>query len=357
MRTRVLAVLALIVVGCRADRPPPQQASQRSMISDRPSRAEESDFSAPELGPELEPELGPELAPGLAELPPAAPLPKLPTRFPATDRLVAFGDVHGDLQATRAALKLAGALGDDDQWIGGNLVVVQTGDQLDRGDDEQAILELFERLIGGAARTGGALHALNGNHEVMNVAGDLRYVTEGGFADFADVPGLDLSDPQIAQAPSATKPRAAAFKPGGPYARILAHRNVVVVVGDTVFAHGGVLPKHVEGLDAFNVAVRDWMNGTAADPGPTMQEAMASDSPVWTRLYSDDRNPAACKILRQALQRLNVRRMVVGHTVQKNGITSACHGQVWRVDVGMARHYGGSPQVLEIRGAAVQVLK
>ena len=61
-------------------------------------------------------------------------------------RIVAFGDVHGDLEAARGALRLAGAIDEQDHWIGGDLIVVQTGDQLDRGDQEQEILDLFERL-------------------------------------------------------------------------------------------------------------------------------------------------------------------------------------------------------------------
>lgn len=47
---------------------------------------------------------------------------------PAAPREVAFSDVHGDIEAARAALQLAGAIDDEDRWIGGDLVVVQTGD-------------------------------------------------------------------------------------------------------------------------------------------------------------------------------------------------------------------------------------
>ena len=49
--------------------------------------------------------------------------------------------------------------------------------------------------------------------------------------------------------------------------------------------------------------------------------------------------------------------MVVGHTVQKNGINAACDGRVWRIDVGMAAFYGGTVQVLEIRGDEIDVLE
>src|SRR5688500_6932282 len=66
-------------------------------------------------------------------------------RFAPAARVIAIGDLHGDLAATRRALRLAGAIDEHDRWIGGDLVVVQTGDQLDRGDDEQAIVDLLGR--------------------------------------------------------------------------------------------------------------------------------------------------------------------------------------------------------------------
>src|SRR5215468_9336955 len=82
--------------------------------------------------------------------PPPAPagctIAPLALRMPAPKRLVAIGDLHGDLAAMRAALRAAGAIDDGDRWVGGELVVVQTGDVLDRGDDEQAMLDLLARL-------------------------------------------------------------------------------------------------------------------------------------------------------------------------------------------------------------------
>lgn len=288
----------------------------------------------------------------------AGDVPSLPARFPAPARLVALGDVHGDLSATRAALQLAGAIDAQDRWVGGSLVVVQTGDQLDRGDDEQAILDLFERLRVQATAAGGAFHALLGNHELMNVAGDLRYVTPGGFHDFEDVTGLPLDDPALATLPPSARARAAAFVPGGPYARVLAQRNTVVIVGDSVFVHGGVLPRHVPGgqadLERLNADVRTWLWG--AGGGQAIEASvMSPEGVVWTRLYAGD-DADACGQLGQALERLGAARMVVGHTVQKEGITSGCDGRVWRIDVGMAAHYGGPVQVLEIEGDRVQVL-
>jgi hypothetical protein len=292
--------------------------------------------------------------------PKAAPTaaPSLPTRFPAPARLVAFGDVHGDLAATRRVLRLAGAIDDQDRWVGETLVVVQTGDQLDRGDEEQAILDLFERLRVEAKAAGGAFHALLGNHELMNVAGDLRYVTPGGFADFEGLPDVALDDPALAELPPQARARAAAFRPGAPYARMLAERNTVVMVGPSVFVHGGVLPQHVprgvDDLERLNADVRQWLVGGSSD-GTLERVVMPDDGVVWTRIYAGD-DAQACTLLGEALGRLQAARMVVGHTVQKDGITSGCDGRVWRIDVGLAAHYGGPTQVLVIEGDRVEPL-
>ncbi len=278
----------------------------------------------------------------------------IPTRYPAVPRIVAIGDLHGDLDACRRALRLAGAIDETDRWIGGDLVVVQTGDQLDRGDDEQAILDLFTRLAGEAAAAGGAVHVLNGNHELMNVALDLRYATPGGFEDFRDAVTVGQADSVLLRFDESQRPRAAAFRPGGPYARVLAERNTVTVVGDNVFVHGGVLPEHVDkGLDAVNAEIRAWMLGEGPNPEWAHKGCC---SPTWTRLYSVDVSEGACDTLSTVLSRLSAKRMVVGHSIQEEGITSYCDGKVWCIDVGMSAAYGGALQVLQIEGDSVRVL-
>jgi hypothetical protein len=269
-------------------------------------------------------------------------------------RIVAFGDVHGDLEATRSALRLAGAIDEEDRWIGGELIVVQTGDQLDRGDDEQAILDLFERLRIESAAAGGAFHALLGNHELMNARGDLRYVTTEGFADFIDAVDYDPDDPLLAEFEPHQRARMAALLPGGAYALLLAQRQVILQVGDILFVHGGVLPHHVTyGIDRINREAQAWLRGESERP----DVLQGSDSPQWARLYSDEPDAQACEILSEVLNGSGASRIVMGHTVQDAGISSACDGRVWRVDVGMAAHYGGVVEVLEIGGDSARILR
>jgi len=246
----------------------------------------------------------------------------------AAGRVVAIGDVHGDLEATRSVLRAAGAIDSNDRWVGGKLVVVQTGDTIDRGDDDRAVIDLIERLRVEARKAGGELIAMSGNHELMNVAGDLRYVSQASAAAFE-------------------QGRAQAFAPGGPYARILASWPVITMVDRSVFVHGGVLLQHVRyGIDRINDETAAWMRGERAAPAIVMQE----DAPVWTRLYSaaDELPAETCAQLKQVLAELGADRMVVGHTPQARGIDAACGDRVWRIDTGMSRHYGGPVQWLEI---------
>ncbi len=284
-------------------------------------------------------------AEGSASLTPneGCPVKMRPLRHKQKGRLVALGDVHGDLAATRRALRLAGAIDENDAWVGGTLQLVQTGDILDRGDDEQEILDLFLRITEEARAAGGAVYQLHGNHELMNAMGDFRYVTRGGFADFATEPPPE---------PLTKEPRARAFFPGGTYAKKLAELDMVTIVGDSVFVHGGVLPRFAADLEASNRDVRCFLLGGSQKPPAAVLDP---EGPLWTREFSNE--TPNCGELQKTLTALGVRRMVVGHTPQLRGITSACDEQVWRIDTGMASYYQGPTEVLEIDADGVRVLR
>lgn len=335
----ICSLAALASVGCeRSSKPKTEPAA--------PQKAETPESSSE---PTAEPS---EQADAPAIPDPGEPVP---TRIEAGARVVAVGDIHGDLDALRESLSIAAVIDSEDNWAGGETVLVQTGDQLDRGDDEPEILALLEKLEEQAAAAGGRVVVLNGNHETMNVRGDLRYVTPEGFADYRGVDAGWLPAEVRQQVPEEKLGRVAAFLPGGPAAKLLAHHNVVAVVGETLFVHGGVLPEHVDyGLERINEETRKWMRGQAAPP--EFMQSRDPLPPMWVRTYSQDVDEAACRTLATALEKAKAKRMVVGHTPQQGGATPACDGRVWRIDVGMSDHYGGTPQALLIEGDQVRVL-
>jgi 3',5'-cyclic AMP phosphodiesterase CpdA len=245
----------------------------------------------------------------------------------AAGDVIAVGDLHGDRDATIAVLRLAGLVDTEGHWVGGGATLVQTGDVTDRGPDSRGVIALLRSLQVDAARAGGRVVPLLGNHEVMNVRGDWRYVSPEDLAGYGG-----------------EAPRRQAFGPTGEDGAWLRARDSVARIGDTVFAHGGVSAAWARsGIDALNAAVRAGMDATEPPP------VLGPDGPLWNRAYLLADEATACAELERALSALGARRMVVGHTTQRDGrIGVRCGGALQGIDTGISTHYGRNLAALRI---------
>ena len=183
-------------------------------------------------------------------------------------RIVAVADIHGNADGFAAILQRASLLDAERQWIGGRATLVQTGDYTDRGPQVRDTMDLLMRLEQDAAAAGGRVVVLLGNHEVMNMMRDLRYVTPEIYATFADDRSTDRRErafgqylARLAAIGSAAEADTAdakaawmaayppgyfayqeAFDPDGQYGRWLRTKPVVAQVDNTIFLHGGIDP-------------------------------------------------------------------------------------------------------------------
>lgn len=205
---------------------------------------------------------GADASPGQAPAGAAEPAP----------RVVAIGDVHGALDPFRELLRRLDLIDAQDRWIGGDAVLVQTGDVTDRGADVRGVIALLSRLQSEAAAAGGGVIALLGNHEGMNLVHEYRDVGSEAYARFVDAGsekrrkdayedwrtlirghaerrGLQTRfsaesrrEWLEAHPPGALEYRAA-MEPGGEMGAWLRERETVVRVADTIFVHGGIGPE------------------------------------------------------------------------------------------------------------------
>jgi len=187
-------------------------------------------------------------------------------------RLVCIGDVHGDFRALEEFLTIAGVYDKDatvecDQWIGGNTIVVQCGDVLDRGSQELQCFDLLTKLSQQAAAQDGCVILLWGNHESLNAGGMFHYTT-GEYEYEANLGKLideQLKSPAWRIQYAGNQPaRWAAYEPGsGVLAHpLLANMKVAVKVGKTVCVHAGLTAKHLDqygGLKGMNGQAQNWM--------------------------------------------------------------------------------------------------
>ena len=260
--------------------------------------------------------------------------------LPKAERIIVVGDIHGDFKALRRALRRAGLINRERKWIGGRTHLVQIGDLLDRGGrnasvtderSERKILDFLFTLHAQAIAVNGNVHILLGNHELMNVAGNFRYVSPMGMTDFGGDRREILSGGEMAQ-------------------KLACHSNSIVKIGSWLFSHAGVVPNLAEGSPAekiktVNEKVRNYLLGNTQ---------LSQDDEVmdifWNRDYSSGN--ANCAKMSRTLAEYDSKYMAVGHTVQYNGINSQCNSKLWRVDVGMSEAFGKPDtrkcQVLEI---------
>eukprot|EP00306_Pavlova_sp_CCMP459_P008601 CAMPEP_0185167018 /NCGR_PEP_ID=MMETSP1139-20130426/13579_1 /TAXON_ID=298111 /ORGANISM="Pavlova sp., Strain CCMP459" /LENGTH=357 /DNA_ID=CAMNT_0027732487 /DNA_START=13 /DNA_END=1086 /DNA_ORIENTATION=- len=276
--------------------------------------------------------------------------------------LFAVGDVHGDVRALKRALATARVTGEDGRWAAGDAVMVQTGDILDRHDDDLDAFLFLRRLRRQARAVGGEVVWLTGNHEYLNLAGEFTYVTPGAYAPFDRLlrpwrqRTAEWAAEHVPDAPTHQASRLAALAPGGVVARAMA-APVALTYAGTLLVHGGVRASHVEHLARWNTEVMAWMRGEGPLPALALGR---SDAPIWTRVYSqpgDGTTPPlhTCAELEAVLDATRCERMVVGHTPQETGCNCACGGRVWRIDTGMSELYGGTAEVLHISGETGEV--
>ena len=151
--------------------------------------------------------------------------------------MVAFADVHGAYDELVALLRSQGLVDGSLRWSGADTQLVSLGDLLDRGPDSRRVLDLLMRLEGEARTAGGAVHVLLGNHEVMNIVGDLRYVSAGEYAAFVGRGGRGAARGGLAAAARArsrlriARPSTRAIPPASSHAARLSCRRAATAPG------------------------------------------------------------------------------------------------------------------------------
>lgn len=313
-------------------------------------------------------------------------LPKLPSILPPVNRIIAIGDIHGDFEKLLESLKLANLIPDNTtrktknvHWLGGETIVVQLGDQVDscrydryslkpcsakgatkndKGDDVK-ILRFMTKLHKKATQEGGAIYSIMGNHELMNVDGNMDYVSYENIKAF-DKEGEEYQkyiNPQ--KFSSSMEARKWAFSPGNPIANFLGcTRQAGLIIGRNLFVHAGILPHiadryKIEDLNSI-LTLYLWKKLKSPEKYSDVLSHQ-SQSPFWNRSFAKAKGDQCNSLTQPLLETYNVNRLIVGHTPSLNGISQNCGDKVILADYGSSRAFDkyrmnseSNVQVLEI---------
>jgi hypothetical protein len=298
-------------------------------------------------------------------------------QWEGVERVVAVGDVHGDYDNYLATLMAAGIVDGKGKWAGGATHLVQTGDIPDRGPDTGKIIEHISRLEKQARRKGGRVHNLIGNHEAMNVYGDLRYVSEGEYEAFTTrrsealrdryfelyLQGFEARDPEgFAALPADFRDRwnlehplgwvehrqawDPAWNPEGQYAKWVLGNKVAIRINDTLFLHGGISGFYCQNsLEWITEKVLSNLRNFQPGNAGILEDDFG---PLWYRGLSGVEPAATPETVDAILAHHGARRIVVGHTVTSGVIWPRYDAKVIMIDTGISRAYGGHLGYLEI---------
>lgn len=312
----------------------------------------------------------------------------IPSILPPVDRIIVIGDIHGDMKMLTKCLKIAKLIDNMNNWIGKDTVVVQVGDQIDScryngtddcndptkyksvhdNPDDVNILYYMTDLHKKASKAGGAVYSIMGNHEFMNVAGDMSYVSHSNIKHFNN---YKTSTGDVVQ--DGLEARKYAFSPGNDLANFLAcTRKMALIIGSNLFVHAGIIPQIASKyqIDDMNKLLTLFLLGELNQP-EIFNDLFISGktSPLWTRMFG--MKVDNCFDIIQPLKEVyHVNKIYVGHTPQlKTGISSQCNESIWMTDVGMSKafdiyvpkseHVDRNAQVLEILddGNIINILK
>ena len=262
--------------------------------------------------------------------------PKLPTQksvYGAPKKMLVLSDIEGNFSAMRKMLQGNGVMDEQYHWTFGNGHLVLLGDFVDRGTMVTEVLWLIYYLESQAAANGGKVHYILGNHEIMNMTGDLRYLHPRylAHADTMKVQYLEL------------------FGPQAELGRWLSTKNIIESVGRVLFIHSGVsayinqaeLPP-----DAINDTARLYYFDTssAAYPSPVSNLLFSDYGPFWYRGYYFGSPRATQEQVDSTLNLYNSRYIVTGHTLISKEIISLYEGKIINVD--LPHHLGFSEALL-----------
>jgi len=294
-------------------------------------------------------------------------------------RIIAIGDLHGDYDAYEKLLLEAGLINSRGKWTGGETIFVQTGDIADRGPDSKKIIDHLRKLQKKAARKGGQVIALIGNHEAMNVTGDLRYVHSGEYEAFATRQSVKLRD-RVYEAnrerieaaylakgklllsddiksaweeetPLGKIEHQRAWQPDGEIGEWVTANPAVAIVGEVLFVHGGITPAMATmSINAINAEVNAALKARSTEAESIINR---EDGPLWYRGFvapPENVEYSAAEAIDAVISAYGIKHIVIGHSPSLSGVKALHDGKVIQIDTGISDHYGGTHSFLEIRG-------
>ncbi|ENM5729652.1 metallophosphoesterase [Vibrio mimicus] len=224
-----------------------------------------------------------------------------PFRYEAPEKFFVTSDIEGNIEALVYMLINAGIMDKDFHWTYGTGHLYHIGDLFDRGDYVAESLWLLYHLEAQAQAAGGNVHFIMGNHDMMNLYGDFRYVHPRYYKNAAYV----------------GKPFIEMYGQNTELGRWLRSKNIVEIAGEYLFVHAGFTPELIDRITDGSIPLNE-INNIGRQHSITGYNSSDRNFYLVSRFYWDRdiaRNLVTQQEIERGLALFNAQKMMIGHTV------------------------------------------
>ena len=234
-------------------------------------------------------------------------------KFSNVNKIFVVSDIHGQYKTFKELLKKSGIIDQNNSWIWENGHLVILGDVFDRGNEVHEALWLIYSLEQQAKEMGGTVHFLLGNHEVMVLQDDLRYV-HNKYLNVAE--SFSMPVPEL-------------YGNNTFWGRWIRSKNILTKIGSLLFVHGGIHPDltarydHITDINKIMKKNLDTSRQIIKSDS-TLSSLFRSNGPIWYRgFFLPDSLPDVSDIeLTDILNHFSAEKIIVGHTTEDHIYTS-----------------------------------
>lgn len=253
-----------------------------------------------------------------------------PYIYNTEEKIFAISDIEGDFDKFIQILQRNKVINDSLNWNFQKGHLVLLGDFFDRGDDVTATLWLCYKLEAEAKKAGGQVHFILGNHEQMNLQGNIKYVQPKykALAQKLNIPYKEF------------------YGKNSELGRWLRSKNSIEIINNILFCHGGISPnfiKNKESIETINKnilkAIEHFDISKEINKNDTFYKYLNMESPLWYRGYFEDWSyykKSTQSEVDAVCNHYKVQKVIVGHTTVEE-IKTHFNGKI--IGINVKRHY------------------
>ena len=145
-------------------------------------------------------------------------------------KLIVLSDIEGNFNAIASFLQTNEVIDQNFHWTYGKNHLLLLGDFVDRGSDVTQVLWLIYQLEQEAVTPGGQVHFILGNHEVMNIQGNVKYAK----------PKYKAIAKAIAEKAEVGESRSILYSKSSELGNWMRSKNSIEKLGPYLFVHAGL---------------------------------------------------------------------------------------------------------------------